>query len=269
MIPLERKEPVKKKYREWYRDNKKKLEDHFSVYLKHNKNGWVQKNHKKVIRKYLVETSPQKCAYCERIPNQGGGNLEIEHFYPKSNEKYSHMVFKFENLLLSCTQCNKAKGQRFEEEGVEIIDPYKEKNITPHLILNLEDMTLIGKSVKGKVTVMFLNKPLNTSKFLHDGEIQLGAVHVRKAILRGINDKLAGLKKYRHDPGYLYDELKALLDMLDERESVTAARATVLLNNPVFFELLERLKESDKDKYDELCRIAESKKHFCLSISRI
>jgi len=116
MIPLERKEPVKKKYREWYRGNKKKLEDHFSDYLKHNKNGWVQENHKKVIRRYLFETSPQKCAYCERVPNKGGGYLEIEHFYPKGKKEYRHMVFKFENLLLSCTQCNKAKGQRFKNE---------------------------------------------------------------------------------------------------------------------------------------------------------
>ena len=267
MIPLERKEAVKKEYRKWYGDNKDELENHFSDYLKDNKKGWVKDNHKKVIRKYLVKTSPQKCAYCERIPNEGGGNLEIEHFYPKGNKKYSHLAFKFENLLLSCSQCNKAKGQRFKnEKGVEILDPYKEKSITPHLILNLEDMTLIGKSAKGEVTVTFLNNSLNTHKFFHDGETLSGALPVREAILRGINNKLVRMKKYRRDPEDIYDELKALLDMLDENKSVTAARATVLLKHHYFKELLERLKESDRDKHDELCRIAESKKHFCLSI---
>lgn len=267
MIPLERKEPVKKKYREWYRDNKEKLEDHFSDYLKDNKKGWVQKNHRKAIRKYLLEITPQKCAYCERIPNKGGSYLEIEHFYPKGKKEYRNMVFKFENLLLSCSQCNKAKGKKFKnKEGVEILNPYKEKSITPHLILNLEDMTLIGKSAKGKVTITFLNNPLNTPKYLQDGDIQLGAIHVRKEILCCINEKLELMKEYRHEPGYLYGELKALLDMLNENESVTAARATVLLNHSHFFELLERLKESDRDKYDELCRIADLKKHFCLSI---
>lgn len=267
MIPLERKESVKKKYRKWYRANKIKLEDHFTVYLKDNKVGWVQKNQKKIILEFLVEESPQKCAYCERVPNNGGSYLEIEHFYPKGKEEYRHMVFKLENLLLSCTQCNKVKSQRFKnEDGVEMLNPYKEKSITPHLILNLEDMTITGKSAKGKVTVEFLNKPLNTHKYLHDGEIQLGAIHVRKAILCGINERLAMMKEYNHEPGYLYGVLKGLLFKVDQRKSLTAARATILLNHPHFIELLERLKGSDKDKYDELCRIAELKKHFCLSI---
>ncbi len=267
MIPLERKITVKEKYQAWYRENKEKLETHFSDYLEKKKSGWVLQSHKKVIRKFLSDTSPQKCAYCERIPNEGGSYLEIEHFYPKGKEIYRHLVFDFGNLLLSCTQCNKAKGQRFEnEEGVEILDPYKEKSITPHLILNPENMSLSGKSAKGKVTVEFLNNPLNTPKYIDDGEIHTGAVHVRKAILRAINDKLSGMKKYRHEAGYLYDELKALLLKLDEKKSLTAARATILLNHPYLFELLERLKNKDKDKYDELCRIAQLKKHFCLSI---
>ncbi len=267
MIPLEKKESVKSDYQKWYRGNEKKLEDHFSDYLKAKKSGWIPDNHKKYIMECLAETSRHKCAYCERIPNKGGSYLEIEHFYPKSRKEYRHMVFAFENLLPSCPQCNRVKGQRFRnEDGVEILDPYQEKCITTHLILNTENMWISGKSARGKVTVEFLDKSLNTSKFLHEGELHSGALHVREEILRGINEKLAILKENRYEPGSLYFELKALLVKVDERKSVTAARATVLLNHPGFLELLEKLGESDKDRYDELCSLAESKRRFCLSL---
>lgn len=77
---------------------------------------------KKAMNKYqheeikvtLVAMFHGKCAYCEsKITHITYG--DIEHFRPKSDPRYAHLIFEWENLLLSCSICNNSahKGAKF------------------------------------------------------------------------------------------------------------------------------------------------------------
>jgi uncharacterized protein (TIGR02646 family) len=66
------------------------------------------------IKATLVAMFHGKCAYCEnQITHVTYG--DIEHFCPKSDPRYAHLIFEWENLLLSCPICNNAghKGTKF------------------------------------------------------------------------------------------------------------------------------------------------------------
>ena len=72
------------------------------------------------VRDGLTKSSFGKCAFCECIPSEGG-NIEIEHFKPKS--EYPEFTFEWENFLPSCRRCNGFKGAH--DTVVEpIINPY-------------------------------------------------------------------------------------------------------------------------------------------------
>lgn len=64
----------------------------------------------------------QRCMYC--LDSHG---CDIEHFYPKSN--YAKRMFRWNNLLLCCTECGRIKGSKFPMAGNRrlLIDPCKEE----------------------------------------------------------------------------------------------------------------------------------------------
>lgn len=61
----------------------------------------------KDIQNELSNASYNKCAFCECIPSEGG-NLEVEHFAPKS--LYHKLAFEWNNLLPICRKCNDSKS---------------------------------------------------------------------------------------------------------------------------------------------------------------
>lgn len=72
------------------------------------------------VRSALIKSSFGKCAFCECIPSEGG-NVEIEHFKPKSI--YPDLTFEWINFLPSCRKCNGSKDSH--DTGAEpIINPY-------------------------------------------------------------------------------------------------------------------------------------------------
>lgn len=72
------------------------------------------------IKEALIKSSNGKCAFCECIPTEGG-NIEVEHFKPKSI--YPEYTFSWENLLPSCRLCN---GMKLNHDTVKepIVNPY-------------------------------------------------------------------------------------------------------------------------------------------------
>lgn len=59
------------------------------------------------IKTALSDSSYGKCAFCESRP-ETSGNLEVEHFVPKS--LYPEQTFEWDNLLPICRNCNQAKS---------------------------------------------------------------------------------------------------------------------------------------------------------------
>lgn len=64
----------------------------------------------------------QRCMYC--LDSHG---CDIEHFRPKS--PYPKWMFKWNNLLLCCTECGRIKGSQFPLDGRRpmLVDPTKEE----------------------------------------------------------------------------------------------------------------------------------------------
>lgn len=72
------------------------------------------------IKEALIESSSGKCAFCECVPSEGG-NVEVEHFKPKS--KYPNFTFEWENLLPACRRCNGSKDDH-DTDLEPIVNPY-------------------------------------------------------------------------------------------------------------------------------------------------
>lgn len=94
------------------------------------------------IKEALVESSSGKCAFCECIPSEGG-NVEIEHFKPKS--KYPKFTFEWENLLPACRRCNGSKDDH-DTEAEPIIDPYSQNPADFFFYESLNIKPLIGEN---------------------------------------------------------------------------------------------------------------------------
>ena len=91
------------------------------------------------VRSALIKSSFGKCAFCECIPSEGG-NVEIEHFKPKSI--YPDLTFEWINFLPACRKCNGSKDSH--DTGVEpIINPY---DTDPKDVFYFEDIEI--KSVE-------------------------------------------------------------------------------------------------------------------------
>lgn len=62
-----------------------------------------------------------KCVFCERVNAK-----TIDHYYPK--ERYPKRMFRWTNLLLCCSDCNRSKGELFEfQRGVPLfLDPTRD-----------------------------------------------------------------------------------------------------------------------------------------------
>ena len=66
---------------------------------------------KKEVVETLWEMQHKKCCYCEQHLPEEGHLKAVEHFRPKS--VFKDLINRWENLLLSCPQCNGKKRERF------------------------------------------------------------------------------------------------------------------------------------------------------------
>lgn len=71
------------------------------------------------VKKFLHRSQHGKCCYCERRRDLNG-EPDIEHFRPKAKVKenpnhlgYWWLAYDWDNLLLSCKQCNQHKSTKF------------------------------------------------------------------------------------------------------------------------------------------------------------
>ena len=89
----------------------------------------------KDIKDALIKSSNNKCAFCECIPAEGG-NVEIEHFKPKS--MYPNSTFEWLNFLPSCRKCNGSKSDH-DTISKPIVNPY---DLDPETIFYFEDIEI-------------------------------------------------------------------------------------------------------------------------------
>lgn len=97
------------------------------------------------IKEALFSSSYEKCAFCECKPSEGG-NIEVEHFKPKSI--YPDSTFEWDNFLPSCRKCN---GLKSDHDTVKepIINPY---DVDPSTVFKYNDIRIVAKDGLNKVT---------------------------------------------------------------------------------------------------------------------
>jgi uncharacterized protein (TIGR02646 family) len=119
------------------------------------------------VKSALIDMFHGKCAYCESfILHIDYG--DIEHFRPKSQTRFRHLIFNWSNLLLSCGICNGSeyKGVKFPDEasGGPIINPCVD-DPKQHFEFVYDPVarvaTVICKSRRGEITrdLLGLNRP--------------------------------------------------------------------------------------------------------------
>lgn len=75
---------------------------------------------KPYIRQRLLEMSNYKCCYCEELVDSGCSEMHVDHYHDK--DTYPDEVVKWNNLLPSCSHCNKKKSSH-DTYVKPIIDP--------------------------------------------------------------------------------------------------------------------------------------------------
>ena len=89
------------------------------------------------LREVLLEHWGRKCAYCDAV----NVPLEIEHIQPKSKGGSD----RFNNLTLSCHQCNQNKSNQSVEEFLKN-DPVRLNNIKKHQKQSLRDAAAVNST---------------------------------------------------------------------------------------------------------------------------
>ncbi|MCL0012289.1 AAA family ATPase [Providencia rettgeri] len=139
----------------------------------------------------LNDTFSNRCAWCETLLLHEKGN--VEHFRPKSNasgenekssvDHYGWLVYEWENLFLSCKQCNSAKMNKFPVgslrakplstwaeanifEDVLLLNPCKDDPLK-HISISY-DGTLYPLTEKGEYTISIFN--LNRTELIRRRE---------------------------------------------------------------------------------------------------
>ena len=103
------------------------------------------------VKSALLQTSFNKCAYCECILTTESKYMEVEHF--KHKDTFPELVISWENLLPACKRCNGAKGTHNVDEA-PIVNPYQ---TDPTAHFKLKHYRLYAKSDIGKESIGVLD----------------------------------------------------------------------------------------------------------------
>lgn len=89
----------------------------------------------KSVQEKLKEIYHRKCAYCEK--KLLDSPKHIEHYRPKST--YYWLAYSWDNLLLSCGECNGAKGKDFDTQNGQIAYSGETFDVIHHLGISYDD----------------------------------------------------------------------------------------------------------------------------------
>lgn len=127
--------------------------DKFLLGIRNNENPNFQLLNRfmKEIRKLLQYESGNRCVYCERKLGLSSSSGDVDHFYPKF--KYPERAFEWDNLFLSCHDCNRLKGSYDPNinRHLSILNPATDD--INNLLIESESGILIGKNPQAIKTI--------------------------------------------------------------------------------------------------------------------
>jgi uncharacterized protein (TIGR02646 family) len=68
-----------------------------------------------IVRDALAAMTAEHCSYCDGHPLDATATQAVDHFRPKSRPEFYELVCEWTNLFLTCTACNHAKQERWDE----------------------------------------------------------------------------------------------------------------------------------------------------------
>jgi hypothetical protein len=88
-----------------------------------------------------------RCGYCGVTETESGGQLEIDHFCPRSHGGKDNL----ENLVYACPACNRFKGDHWPvpEAGPDLMLLHPQRDDLPTHVGSLPDGRLIGLTKRG------------------------------------------------------------------------------------------------------------------------
>lgn len=190
-----------------------------TIFVNENRPVWNRKE----IKDPLLESSGNKCAYCECLLSTESTYMEVEHFEDKHHNP--ELVVCWENLLPSCKRCNAAKGSH-DVTSEPIINPYE---IDPknHILLDLFRFRGIDELGTTSIESLDLN---NTDRLVKK------RFEVADALCSSLVDARDRLSLY--EDGYSTRRRNALLGLVDgllrecQPTSIYAATcASVMMQN--------------------------------------
>ena len=108
------------------------------------------------VRNQIRARCDYRCVYCGTHEVNTGGELEVEHFQPKSKGGSDEL----DNLLYCCSSCNRFKGAYWPTEGsLPLLNPLKE-DMGQHIDV-ADSGSLLGLSKQGQfyIELLQLNRP--------------------------------------------------------------------------------------------------------------
>lgn len=178
----------------------KDIKDQLLKYYRHEK-----------IKEALFTSSLQKCAFCEIKPGESG-NIEVEHFAPKS--LYPERAFDWENFLPACRKCNGSKDDH-DTLNEPIINPY---DLDPAEAFYYKDIKIAAKDNQHKKPAELTIKicGLNSSRLLRPRADILISLH-------GFSDALeAAIQDYTgaNTPRKKKERKRKIMEALDTIENL-------------------------------------------------
>jgi uncharacterized protein (TIGR02646 family) len=67
------------------------------------------------VREALAVMTAGHCSYCDGHPLDATGVETVDHFCPKGRPEFHELVCTWTNLFLTCTACNQAKREQWDE----------------------------------------------------------------------------------------------------------------------------------------------------------
>lgn len=109
---------------------------------------------KTYIKERLLQSSGNKCAYCENNILEESKYMEVEHF--RCKDDFPHLVVEWDNLLPSCKRCNGRKSSHNVDTEGMIVDPY---NDHPPRHMYLQNYRIYWRDELGRNTIdtLYLN----------------------------------------------------------------------------------------------------------------
>jgi 5-methylcytosine-specific restriction endonuclease McrA len=109
-----------------------------------------------------------RCIYCDIHENENGGpeSMNLDHFRPQKYEEHKHLVNDPNNLVWSCSGCNRLKADRWPALGTSstmsgnegFVEPFAEDRLIYFEVLPDGQLLPLRSPAKYMITLLALNR---------------------------------------------------------------------------------------------------------------